>query len=87
MLSSGKEMLVQVTWTQRAAVAAGVAVACDDDGAASNTLTPKPLTARTRPVMLHKRRGSRSLVTGAGTAGGVNWDTAEAMYTSGLPLE
>ena len=78
VLSSGKEMLVRVTWTRSAAGVAGVAVAFDDGGGASSDAP-----ARTRPVLLlHKKRGSRSLVTGAGTAVGVHWDTAEAKYAS-----
>ncbi|CAD6245652.1 unnamed protein product [Miscanthus lutarioriparius] len=85
LLSSGKEMLVRVTWTRSAPGAPGVAVAFDDGGANSSD-APKtsPPPARTRPVLLlYKRRGSRSLVTGAGTAVGVHWDTAEAKYASG----
>ena len=78
VLSSGKEMLVRVTWTRSAAGAAGVAVAFDDDGSASSP-------AGSRQVLLQKKRGSRTLVTGAGTAVGVHWDTAEAKYPSASP--
>ena len=77
VLSSGKEMLVRVTWTRSAAGAAGVAVAFDDGGSASS-----PAGSR-RQVLLQKKRGSRTLVTGAGTAVGVHWDTAEARYPAG----
>ena len=76
VLSSGKAMLVRVTWTRSAAGAAGVAVAFDDDGSASSP-------AGSRQVLLQKKRGSRTLVTGAGTAVGVHWDTAEARYPAG----
>jgi len=79
VLSSGKEMLVRVTWTRSAAGAAGVAVAFDDGGSASS-----PAGSR-RQVLLQKKRGSRTLVTGAGTAVGVHWDTAEAKYPSASP--
>ena len=78
VLSSGKEMLVRVTWTRTAAGAAGVAVAFDDGGSASSP-------AGSRQVLLQKKRGSRTLVTGAGTAVGVHWDTAEAKYPSASP--
>lgn len=85
-LSSGKEVLVRVTWTRSAAGEAGVAVAFDfdDSGGGGGSDAPKPSPARTRPpvLLLHKRRGSRSLVTGAGTAVGVHWDTADAKYPS-----
>lgn len=85
-LSSGKEVLVRVTWTRSAAGEAGVAVAFDfdDGGGGGASDAPKPSPARTRPpvLLLHKRRGSRSLVTGAGTAVGVHWDTADAKYPS-----
>jgi len=77
VLSSGKAMLVRVTWTRTAAGAAGVAVAFDDGGSASS-----PAGSR-RQVLLQKKRGSRTLVTGAGTAVGVHWDTAEARYPAG----
>ncbi|PUZ52670.1 hypothetical protein GQ55_6G288100 [Panicum hallii var. hallii] len=78
VLSSGKEMLVRVTWTRSAAGAAGVAVAFDDGDSASSAAA-----AGSRQVLLQKKRGSRTLVTGAGTAVGVHWDTAEAKYPSG----
>ncbi|XP_062191370.1 uncharacterized protein LOC133895232 [Phragmites australis] len=75
VLPSGEDMLVRVTWTRSAAGAAGVAVAFDDG------LSP-PSSARSSQLLLQKRRGSRSLVTGAGTAVGVHWDTTEAKYPS-----
>ncbi|TKW11698.1 hypothetical protein SEVIR_6G250300v4 [Setaria viridis] len=77
VLSTGKEMLVRVTWTRSAAGAPGVAVAFDDGGGSA------PAARRSGQVLLQKRRGSRSLVTGAGTAVGVHWDIAEAKYASG----
>ncbi|OEL19427.1 hypothetical protein BAE44_0019555 [Dichanthelium oligosanthes] len=45
VLSSGKEMLVRVTWTRSAAGAAGVAVAFDDDGDTASAAA-KPSAAR-----------------------------------------
>ncbi|OEL33590.1 hypothetical protein BAE44_0005391 [Dichanthelium oligosanthes] len=85
MQSSGKEMLVRVTWTRNAAGAAGVAEAFDDGDTAS--AAAKPSAARSGQVLLHERRGSRSLLTGAGTAVGVHWDTAEANYPSAASPE
>ncbi|TVU04557.1 hypothetical protein EJB05_47672, partial [Eragrostis curvula] len=76
-LSSGKEMLVRVTWTRSAAGAAGVAVAFDEEGVSP---APSSSSSRKSQLVLQKRRGSRSLVTGAGTVVGVHWDTAEAKY-------
>jgi hypothetical protein len=70
-LSSGKEMLVRVTWTRSAA---GKDTVAFDEG-----VSPLP-SSRKSQLMLRKRRGSRSLVTGAGTVVGVHWDTAEAKY-------
>ncbi|CAO2200373.1 unnamed protein product [Urochloa humidicola] len=83
VMYSGKEMLIRVTWTRSAdAVAAGVAVVSFDDGDDS-AMTGKPSSARSGQVLLQKRRGSRSLVTAAGTAVGVHWDIAEAKYSTG----
>jgi hypothetical protein len=70
-LSSGKEMLVRVTWTRSAA---GKDTVAFDEG-----VSPLP-SSRKSQLVLRKRRGSRSLVTGAGTVVGVHWDTAEAKY-------
>jgi hypothetical protein len=72
-LSSGKEMLVRVTWPRSAAGAASVAVAFDEG------VSPLP-PSRKSQLVLQKRRGSRSLVIGAGTVVGVRWDTGEAKY-------
>ncbi|RLN03253.1 uncharacterized protein C2845_PM13G25620 [Panicum miliaceum] len=83
VLSSGKEMLVRVTWTRSAAGAAGAAVAFEDGDAASSAAAKLSSSAGSRQVLLQKKRGSRTLVTGAGTAVGVHWDTAEAKYPSG----
>jgi hypothetical protein len=82
-LSSGKEMLVRVTWTRSAAGAPGVAVAFDDDDASA----PASAGKRSGQVLLQKRRGSRSLVTAAGTAVAVHWDVAEAKYAPGSSPE
>ncbi|KAL6859176.1 hypothetical protein ACP4OV_018178 [Aristida adscensionis] len=76
--STGKEMLVRVTWTRSAAGAAAVAVGFDEEGGVP---APKP-ARRGGQILLQRRHGSRSLVTGAGTAVGVHWDTAEATYPS-----
>ncbi|CAO2207572.1 unnamed protein product [Urochloa humidicola] len=81
-LSSGEEMLVRVTWTRSAAGAAGVAVAFDDGGGDSTATAAK---RSGQVLLLQKRRGSRSLVTAAGTAVGVHWDVAEAKYSSTGP--
>ncbi|EEE69135.1 hypothetical protein OsJ_28257 [Oryza sativa Japonica Group] len=77
-LHSGKELLIRVTWTRNAAGATGLAVAFDD------ALSP---SSRCAHHVLHKKRGSRSLATAAGTAVGVHWDTAEATYASGSSPE
>ncbi|CAL5000569.1 unnamed protein product [Urochloa decumbens] len=77
VLSSGKEMLIRVTWTRSAAGAAGVAVSFDDDGDSATT------AKRSAQVLLQKKRGSRKLVTAGGTAVGVHWDIAEAKYSTG----
>jgi hypothetical protein len=74
-LSSGKEILIRVTWTRSTAGAAGLAVSLDDDEG-----LPSP--SSTQRHVLRKKRGSRSLVTGAGTAVCVHWDVAAAEYAS-----
>ncbi|CAO2164890.1 unnamed protein product [Urochloa humidicola] len=84
VLSSGKEMLIRVTWTRSAtAGAAGVAAVSFDDNADDLATTAK----RSCQLLLQKRRGSRSLVTAAGTAVGVHWDIAEAKYSTGQSPE
>ncbi|KAF8753123.1 hypothetical protein HU200_011778 [Digitaria exilis] len=87
LLSSGKEVLVRVTWTRTAAGAPGVAVAFDDGGDSPAPATKPSSSGRSGLVVLQKRRGSRTLVTGAGTAVGVHWDTAEAKYPSATSPE
>ncbi|KAL6660963.1 hypothetical protein ACP70R_000347 [Stipagrostis hirtigluma subsp. patula] len=76
-LYSGREMMVRVTWTRSAAGAAGVAVGFDEGVSA-----PKTARRGGSQVVLQKRRGSRSIVTVAGTTVGVHWDTTDATYPS-----
>ncbi|KAJ1269621.1 hypothetical protein BS78_07G225500 [Paspalum vaginatum] len=77
VLSSGKAVLVRITWTRTAAGAPGVAVAFDDGGGGAG--------CQQQQVVLRKRRGSRALVTAAGTAVRVHWDTADARYATSSP--
>ncbi|KAG8087648.1 hypothetical protein GUJ93_ZPchr0010g9283 [Zizania palustris] len=76
-LPSGKELFVRVTWTRSASGAAGLAVGFDE------ALSPSSRCAQAAQHVLQRKHGSRSLVTAAGTAVGVHWDTAEASYASG----
>ncbi|CAM0911642.1 unnamed protein product [Alopecurus aequalis] len=79
-LSSGKEILIRVTWTRSTAGVAGLAVAFDDEGLPS----PSPSSRRNaaQQHVLRKKRGTRSLVTDAGTTVGVHWDVTAAEYAS-----
>uniref|UniRef100_A0ACD6AL08 Uncharacterized protein n=1 Tax=Avena sativa TaxID=4498 RepID=A0ACD6AL08_AVESA len=82
-LSSGKEILVRVTWTRSTAGAAGLAVAFDDEGLPSSPSRSRSAAAQQQQQhVLRKKRGSRSLVTGAGTAVAVHWDVTAAEYAS-----
>ncbi|KAM0844336.1 hypothetical protein ACQ4PT_057116 [Festuca glaucescens] len=80
-LSSGKEILIRVTWTRSTAGAAGLAVAFDDDEGLPSP-SPSPSRSAAQQHVLRKKRGSRSLVTGAGTAVVVHWDVTAAEYAS-----
>uniref|UniRef100_A0A0E0M4N8 DUF868 domain-containing protein n=1 Tax=Oryza punctata TaxID=4537 RepID=A0A0E0M4N8_ORYPU len=91
-LSSRKEILVRVMWTRSVAGAApgatGLAVAVDEasrsspSSAAGSAATPRrsAVTMASSPQFLHKKRGTRSFVTEAGTVVSIYWDTTEAKY-------
>ncbi|XP_051199146.1 uncharacterized protein [Lolium perenne] len=79
-LSCGKEILIRVTWTRSTAGAPGLAVAFDDD----DERLPSASSSRSaaQQHVLRKKRGSRAVVTGAGTAVCVHWDVTAAEYAS-----
>uniref|UniRef100_A0A0E0B6R9 Uncharacterized protein n=1 Tax=Oryza glumipatula TaxID=40148 RepID=A0A0E0B6R9_9ORYZ len=94
-LSSRKEILVRVMWTRTVAGAApggatGLAVAVDEASRSSpspaagsaSAATPRrsAVALASSPQFLHKKRGTRSFVTEAGTVVAIYWDTTDAKY-------
>ncbi|XBI00090.1 hypothetical protein VPH35_129255 [Triticum aestivum] len=77
-LSSGKGILIRVTWSRSTAGAPGLTVAFDNEG----LLSLSSSRSATQQHMLRKKRGSRSIVTDSGTAVGVHWDVTAAEYSS-----
>ncbi|KAF0911545.1 hypothetical protein E2562_011175 [Oryza meyeriana var. granulata] len=99
-LSSRKEILVRVMWTRTVAGAApaaagatGLAVAVDEasrsspSSAAAATPRRSAVTLASSPQFLHKKRGTRSFVTEAGTVVAIYWDTTGAKYPAGSSPE
>ncbi|XP_052166960.1 uncharacterized protein LOC127783853 [Oryza glaberrima] len=94
-LSSRKEILVRVMWTRTVAGAApggatGLAVAVDEASRSSpspaagsaSAATPRrsAVALASSPQFLHKKRGTRSFVTEAGTVVAIYWDITDAKY-------
>ncbi|KAM3210540.1 hypothetical protein ACQJBY_064487 [Aegilops geniculata] len=77
-LSSGKGILIRVTWSRSTAGAPGLTVAFDNEG----LLSLSSSRIATQQHVLRKKRGSRSIVTDSGTAVGVHWDVTAAEYSS-----
>ncbi|KAG8050272.1 hypothetical protein GUJ93_ZPchr0009g293 [Zizania palustris] len=93
-LSSRKELVVRVMWTRGvAATDTGLAVAVDEasrsfpSGGASDTPRRSVVLASSSPQLLHKKRGTRSFVTEAGTVVTIYWDTTDAKYPAGSSPE